>query len=195
MKLFFIVTTILIVCFLAFLSYMGAFQNVVFENTKNKEYVLVYKTHVGDYAQSGKAMDDIFKWLLDNKIKATKGFGLYFDNPKKVDKSQLRSMTGCVLEETDYDKIELIKKKFLVKKIASYDTYHTTFPYRNKMSIALSVMKVYSALVDYITKNDKTPMARGMLEIYNMTEGRIEYYMPKVSSLVLLEKYYYGVER
>ena len=69
-------------------------------------YTKLLRSLTGDYRQSGELMDKIYYSLLnDYKIETYKGYGKYFDNPKKTEKSNLRSEAGCVVETADLGKI------------------------------------------------------------------------------------------
>ena len=56
---------------------------------------LLNEQHVGDYKKAGQVMDKIYSRLLgEDTIETSRGFGLYYDYPKKVKKENLRSVVA-----------------------------------------------------------------------------------------------------
>lgn len=85
--------------------YYGGSKKVTCRIEKTGGEKLVYKQMTGDYAKSAKLMDEIYYSLLNvYGIETFKGFGIYYDNPKEVEKSKLRSEIGCIIEEKDSSK-------------------------------------------------------------------------------------------
>ena len=106
MKIILIVLAILIIAFIVFYAYYGGFKKLQISIYEKGGEILIYEKIQGDYKQSGVIMGKIYNSLLkEDKIETFKGFGIYYDNPRKVEKSKLRSEACCVLEKTDIDKI------------------------------------------------------------------------------------------
>ena len=71
--------------------YYGALSKINCRIDTQGGETLVFKNMEGDYAKSGKLSDEVYYTLLnDYKIETFKGFGIYFDNPKEVDKNKPR---------------------------------------------------------------------------------------------------------
>ena len=79
------IVCILIICVVVY-AYYGGLKKLKIEIDEQSEEFLIYDTIAGDYRQSGGVMDKIYYSLLnDFKIETYKGYGKYFDNPKKVE--------------------------------------------------------------------------------------------------------------
>jgi hypothetical protein len=136
---------------------------------------LIYEKISGEYKQSGKVMDKIYYALLnEDKVETYKGFGIYYDNPQKVEASKLRSEAGCILEEKDTEKLPALEKKYAVRTFPTAKYITTEFPFKNKMAVMLSLMKVYPALNQFAKKNGFKEDGATM-EIYDIPNKRIIY--------------------
>lgn len=170
-----VVLTILIILLVSFYTYQGGFYKpqITLQNTGGE--VLVYDSIKGDYKQSGIVMDKIYYSLLnDDKVETFKGFGIYFDNPQKVEKSILRSEAGCILEKKDIDKLTFLETKYKIRTFPVANYIVTEFPYKNKLSVLFSLAKVYPALREFALKNgynEDTPV----MEIYDIPNKKIIY--------------------
>jgi len=119
-------------------------------------------------------MDKVYYSLLnDYKIETFKGFGIYYDNPQKVEKSKLRSEIGCIIENKDLDKIKDLPSNFKIKVLPEKEYITTVFPFKGKMSIMVSLMKVYPALGKFAQKHELKGGA--VMEIYDMPNKKIYY--------------------
>lgn len=155
-------------------AYYGGFKRIVVQTAVQGGEFVVYDTIVGDYRQSGMVMDQIYYALLnDHKVETFKGYGQYFDNPKTTEKSILRSEAGCIIEAKDVDKVrdlDQFKSKYLPERNAMI----AEFPYKGKLSVLFSIMKVYPALNKYAKSkgfNDAGPV----IEIYDIPKKKIFY--------------------
>lgn len=156
-------------------AWLGGFTKVnVSEEIQGGE-TLVFKEVRGDYKKSGKMMDEVYYDLLNNeKIETTMGFGIYYDNPKEVETAELRSDAGCILTEADVDKAENLKEKYQVKRFPEGKYVVAEFPFRSKMSVMMSIMKVYPALSKFCEEKGyqtDTPV----MEIYDVPNKKILY--------------------
>ncbi len=135
---------------------------------------LVYEKMTGDYAQSGIVSDRVYQKLIDDHgIETTKGFGIFYDNPKTEEKSRLRSDVGCILE-SDFDKLEALKSDFEVSEYPIGEYLVAEFPYMGIPSIVLGLMKVYPSLEKYVAEKgyeSDTPV----MEIWDVDNKKITY--------------------
>jgi hypothetical protein len=136
--------------------------------------VLVYENVVGDYKQTSAITDKVYYALLNNeKIETTKGFGIFYDNPKAVEKSKLRSEVGCIVENLDSVTISQLSMKYQIKTLPKSKCIVTEFPFKGGMSIMVGIMKVYPAIAKYI---DKGGLKDGsIMEIYDCSNKTITY--------------------
>ena len=88
-KIILVVLAILVIALAGFYAYYGGFKKINISVSKTGGDILIYEVIQGDYKQSGVIMDKIYYALLnEDNIETFKGFGLYFDNPQKVEKSK-----------------------------------------------------------------------------------------------------------
>jgi hypothetical protein len=171
------IATILIIFLVTYLIYHGLFVTINITEDNRGPYWLVCEKYVGDYKNTGEVMDRVYQSLLDNeKIMASRGFGLYYDNPKIVEKEKLRSIVGCVLEGEYLGKKDELSKKFRVEEIPSSWCVTTAFPYRSPLSIFMGAIRVYPKLGEYL-KEKKYPGVP-IMEIYDAHNTRIDYIVP-----------------
>lgn len=141
---------ILLITFIGILGLLlystGFLFSVSLTTVMAPKMTLVYQSLNGPYQQSGKAMDDIYDWLLEQGINSTKGFGYYFDSPKDVPQKQLRSIAGCIVEENDLQKLESVKDPYKMDIFPTQQCLQATFPYHGKHHLMAGILKVYPKL-------------------------------------------------
>lgn len=175
MKIFLIALIVLIIIVLIVIVYFGGFKklNISIEDAGGE--MLVYESISGNYKKSGVVMDKIYYSLLNNeKIETYKGFGIYYDNPKKVEESKLRSEAGCIIEEKDTAKISILEKKYSIRVFPVKKYIVTEFPYKGKLTVIFGIFKVYPALAEYARRNGFYEDAP-VMEIYDIPNGKIMY--------------------
>ena len=157
--------------------YAGGLKRIRIFKGKFGPFVLVYDDHTGPYNGTSKIQNDIYNKLLkEHKIQTFQGFGIYYDNPKKVPKNELRSIAGCILEKKDQNKKkELLQAGFKIKEIKQSEFYWTEFPFRNSLSIMVGIMKVYPRFKKFLKKNNIKE--NEMMEIYDVPKKKIIYLM------------------
>jgi preprotein translocase subunit SecF len=147
MKIVLIILFILVILFFAICSYYGGFKKISFRIESQGGETVVYENVTGDYSQSPKVSDRVYYMLLnDEKVETTKGFGIYYDNPKKVAKDKLRSEIGCIVENLDSATLTRLADKYQVKTLPKSDFVVTEFPLKGKLSALFGILKVYPAL-------------------------------------------------
>lgn len=175
MKLTLIIIGLVLVIGLFVFSYYGGFKKVNCRIEKQGGETLVYKQMTGDYAKSGKLMDEIYYSLLnDYGIETFKGFGMYYDNPKEVEKSELRSEVGCIIEEKDTSRLAEIKEDFKIKTFPEGSFAVAEFPSKGKLSVFFGIMKVYPAIDKFVEKQGYKKEGY-VMEIYDVPNKKILY--------------------
>ncbi|MCD4818722.1 MAG: GyrI-like domain-containing protein [Candidatus Cloacimonetes bacterium] len=165
----------LIIAFVVFYAYYGGFKKIKFRIIEAGGETLVYEEITGDYKQSGVVMDKIYHSLLnEDKIETYKGFGVYYDNPQKVEKSKLRSEAGCVLKQNDLVKITELKEKYSIRIFPQKKYITTEFPFKGKISVIFSIMKVYPVLNKFAKENGYNENSF-VMEIYDVPNKKILY--------------------
>jgi hypothetical protein len=170
-----VVTAVLIAC-VGVLAYLGFFSTVEVRERDMGPYQIVYREHVGDYGGTAVIQDEVCSELLDGeKVRVSRGFGLYYDDPRTVKRENLRSIAGCILEEQDYPRIADLKKRHLVREYARTRCLVAEFPYKGTLSIFAGVICVYPRLEEY-TREKK--LGKGpVMEIYDIPGKKIVYLM------------------
>ena len=174
MKIILIVIVSLIAVFVLLYAYYGGFKRLDIKITEQGGETVVYENITGDYRQSGVIADKIYYSLLnEHKIPTYKGYGKYFDDPKKVEKEKLRSEAGDIIEKDDLDKLLLIEGKYEIKVLPKQKYIITEFPYKGKISVLISIMKVYPALGKYAEQNNLGDGA--VIEICDVPNKKLMY--------------------
>jgi len=154
--------------------YYGGFKTIAPKIQQCGGETLIYEKMTGDYAQSGPVSDRVYQKLIDTHgITTTKGFGIYYDNPKTVEKENLRADVGCILE-SDFEKLETLKADFEVTEYPVSEYLVAEFPYRGKSSVILGILKVYPTFEVYAKENgyeSDTPV----MEIWDVPNKKITY--------------------
>lgn len=168
------ILALVIIVILLTLSYYGLFAKVTPVEQEVGDFCLLYEKHVGDYKEVGGVMDSIHSRLLgEDGITPSRSFGLYYDDPKKVEKKNLRSIAGCILDKQDEDKIDYLKKNYRIKKFPASKSVIVVFPYKGIPSIFLGVAKVYPKLSEYLAHKKYSPVP--VMEIYDRPNEKIVY--------------------
>jgi effector-binding domain-containing protein len=169
------ILVVVIVVMAGVYAYYGGFKSPEVTTSIQGGELLVYEEILGDYSQSAVVMDKIYYSLLNEEdIETYKGFGIFYDNPQKVERSKLRSEAGCIIEEKDQSRMKALKDKYAVKTFAREEYITSEFPYKGKMSVFMSIFKVYPALNKYAKANGfniETPV----MEIYDIPNKKIIY--------------------
>ena len=174
MKVVLIILAVLMALLIVIFAYYGGFQKISFRIENQGGETVVYENVTGDYSQSPKVSDRIYYTLLnDEKIETTKGFGIYYDNPKTVAKENLRSEIGCIVENADSATLTKLAEKYQVKTLPKNDFIVTEFPFKGKLSVLLGIMKVYPAMDKF--NKEQGGIEGPITEIYDVPNKKIIY--------------------
>lgn len=148
--------------------YSGFFTGVqVVEKDMGPYYFVQYERY-GDYKDTKKYQDSIYFALQRYGVEATRGFGIYYDDPnagKPVE--QLHSIVGVILEEKDTAMIpELTRRGFRIEQMGVTPSFVVEFPLKNELSIVAGITKAYPALNKAVTENSNAKVPA--LEIYEV---------------------------
>ena len=175
LKIILIVLAAIVAIGIGVYAYYGGFHTVEFKTEKQGDEILVYEYVVGDYSQTGEITDQVYHSLLnDFNIETFRGFGIYYDNPAEVEASQLRSEVGCILENTDASKVDVIKQKFKVKVLPKGTYTVSEFPYKGAMSIFVGLLKFYPEMHKQHAKGN-IEVNGPIMEIYDVPNKKIIY--------------------
>lgn len=172
--MFVVIILIFLILVLWVLYNLGVFVKVEVEVKEIEELVGVYEDYNGPYKDTKKIQDKLYyKLLNEEKIETFKGFGIYYDNPKEIPKDKLRSKSGCILEEVDYDKIKELEKKYNIYRFEKGKYIVSQFPLKSQLSILGGVFKVYPKLDEFVKENNFK--MNEVTEIYDLPGEKIMY--------------------
>lgn len=147
-------------------GYFGGFRKIDLQIVTAGGEILVYEKVSGAYNQAAQISDKVYYELLHNHgIETTKGFGIFYDNPKNVEQSKLRSEVGCIVENIDAATLEKLKANFQVKTLPQENYLVAEFPFKGFPSIIIGMLKVHPALEKYTAENNLPDSP--IMEIYD----------------------------
>ena len=115
------------------------------------------------------------KWKRKLKsfgLVSSKGFGIYYDDPKATPQDKCRSFVGNIIEKKDFDKIQELKASGLkIDSIPVSNTVVTEFPIKTSLSYMIGPMKAYPAISKYI--NERKYKVTLTFEVYDMKKEKI----------------------
>jgi len=181
---------VLFIVLISVLTYYGMFATVTISEQETGSFWLVYEKYIGDYKNVGPVMTKLSNELKQKEsIEASRGFGLYYDNPQEVAKDKLRSLIGCILDEKDANKAQGLQAKYNVKHYPASKSVVASFPFRGHPSIFVGIFKVYPKIFSYLKDHNYTPVP--MMELYDLPNNKITYIgsvnLPKLFFESLLE--------
>lgn len=122
--------------------------------------------------EAGEFMTETEKKLKKLDITNNKGFGIYYDDPKKTTDEKCRSFVGGVIEIKDVNKITALKAKgFKIDSARTAPSVVAEFPIKSDLSYMIGPMKAYPAISKYM--KEKGYEATLTLEIYDVPQKRI----------------------
>ncbi|KAA6337094.1 hypothetical protein EZS27_014806 [termite gut metagenome] len=174
MKMAIIIVLVILGLLTALFGYFGGFSKIIIRTLKAGGEVLVYENVTGAYNQASKVSNKIYYDLLNTeKIPTTKGFGIYYDNPKNVEQSKLRSEVGCIVDAVDNNLMDKLKEKYQVKTVPEENCLVVEFPFKGGFSILVGMIKVYPVIEKYVTENNY--LDGPVMEIYDVPNKKIIY--------------------
>jgi len=181
MNIFIILTSVLLFAIIAgllYLAWCGLFARITVQERDEGPFLLVYKKHIGDYKNIGPILDNVYYTLRDeHDLTTTRGFGLYYDNPQLVDKTNLRSLGGCIVDGLTPEELQVrypdVKESFVVAEFPAALSVAAEFPYRGMVSVILGIFRVYPRLHGWMKKYKRRSVP--VMEIYDTPNRKITY--------------------
>lgn len=165
---------VLVVMLFCYYAYLGGLRKVEFVPEMTGGETIVYEEMTGDYSRTPMVQNKIYEALLLDSVDTFKGIGIYLDNPDKVETSRLRAEVGCILENADSATIARLSGKYKIKYIPRGRYIAAEFPYENRMSVVVGLLKAYPALDKYMKQHPETGEG-AVTEIYDIPAGKIIY--------------------
>jgi len=174
-KLVMIVLSVVIVIILV-LVYIGVFSEVVIEEATMGPYTYAYVSYTGPYKDVLTPMEDLKLKLREAGFTPTRGFGVYYDDPEKIDAKILKSDVGAIIPETEFDKMEANQVNFNFETIEASDYLVAEFKIKNAIADMYIPLKVNYVLSRYLKKNN-LPYPSKVIEIFDTNPNRILFLM------------------
>ncbi len=127
-------------------------------------FFLIYRKHRGDYGRVVMKTKQMETEMKAASIPVAAGFAVYLDDPKKTPKADLRSVYGCISDESavvDFDGASISAKAARFPETAAVVAL---FPNRNRFSPLIGVFKVYPRLFSRVRRLQANP--NPILEIH-----------------------------
>lgn len=176
MKTILVVIVSLLIVALAIAWYSGVFTSVdVFETTAGGYFVAGHEI-TGSYSKAGRAISEVDTKLKGLGVNCSKGFGIYYDDPKITPQEKCRSFVGNILEEKELHRIPDLKSAGLkIDSIPKSKVVAAELPAKTFLSYMIGPIKAYPVLSKYITEH-KYKITYS-LEVYDMPGNKITYMM------------------
>jgi hypothetical protein len=174
-----VVLAVLAIIVFGILHFHGFFIEPQITEKEIGPYTVASTRFVGSYSKVGPVMEKVDAWLRSININSTKGIGLYYDDPSKVEASKLRSDVGDILEDIDNNDLNKISEKYDIKNIQKTKAVVTEFPIRSMLSYMIAPTKVYPVLNKYWQEKGYEKTENGyIIEIYDVQNKTIQFIMP-----------------
>lgn len=182
--------------FFKFLWDCGLFTKIYFFKGNLNNCDIYYYEYTGEYQFLNKEFSKIS--TLMNKFKLNKlfsSFGIYYDDPSKVDPKKCRAVVGIMQHQTtenykdffDY----LLENSFKKAYLPITPAICSTFPLKNMISLMIGIKKHYSTLKEKL-KNEEFQREfdiddkRMKLSVEVYRNSQMEFYIPTKN----LDKFY-----
>lgn len=160
-----------------FLIYSGFFKPVIFKTIDMPKLTLALLPFQGDYKDSAPLQVEVMKLCQGAEIKITNTAGIYFDDPKKVAKEELRSLVGVVITEDQIETVKGLHSDIEIVSLENVKAFHTKWIYKTGLSITLAILKVYPAMKRF-SKREGFQIYQS-IEVYDFPNKELNYYFPK----------------
>uniref|UniRef100_A0A1I8IHC5 SPOR domain-containing protein n=1 Tax=Macrostomum lignano TaxID=282301 RepID=A0A1I8IHC5_9PLAT len=170
-----VVLFIAIALLLGLLVYSGLLADITVEARRSPydELLVFYKSHIGPYSNVGDLFRETQQLAPNSQL-----IGIYLDDPKYTVSENCRSAIGAIVPDpaADSDTVQRLESAGYVRMTLpkADNVVYCTFPMINKVSIYISVWRVYPAIRDYLLEKGLT--ARPFIEIHEA--GRIVFLAP-----------------
>ncbi len=183
---FILATIVIIGLLLSFTLYQyGLFTPINFVEKNSNKLILVYEKHTGSYKDVGEKMEKIALQLAADSIPFSKRFGIYYDNPREVAETDLRSLVGCVINQVDSATLSQLGEKYDLAEYKAVPSVIAQFPFKGNLSILFGILKVYPSLTDFL--NEKEYSHGPIMELYDHTNKTISYITPQKADKIFYD--------
>lgn len=176
LKIILIVIGALLIILTLYLWSQGMFACLTAVERTEGGFKVAGMEYTGSYQKAGKFMVDVDNKLKEAGITCTRGFGIYYDDPKTTPAEKCRSFVGNIIEEKDWVRMtELQSKGFRVDSVPAAAAVVVEFPVKSTLSYMIGPMKAYPVLSKYMKEKGYTGTMP--LEVYDVAQKKIFYIM------------------
>ncbi|PLX15025.1 MAG: hypothetical protein C0599_17715 [Salinivirgaceae bacterium] len=168
----FIILLVLFLAAMGVMMYHRILKKVHVKQGPFRKLNFVYNFHQGDYQKNMLILEEVMEKIKNKGLPVVSPVTIYYDNPRKTKRKELRSEIGFIVPDSVTQPIEGLE----FKQIDNQEYIYTAFPYVSRFSIMIGAMKVYPAFTKYLKKHNLEE--REIIEIYEMQNKNIIYLMP-----------------
>lgn len=175
-KITLLVIAILAIIIVSVMAFLGFFDKIQIIEKEAGGYLVVGSEFKGPYMDTYQTMNKVDSTLRNAGIECTKGFGIYYDDPKEVDPKDCRSFVGNIVENADSAILsKIIQLNLKVDSIPLKSSAVVEFRIKSNASYMIGPMKVYPAFNEYIKNKGVSPTL--FVEVYDVPAKKTYYIM------------------
>lgn len=164
-KHFVLAIALALVLFLSYLTYyVGLFKPVILNEETAGPFWLLSQEHLGAYHKIVPVIESVENWAKAQGLRCRLSFGLYLDDPTRVEESRLKSKGGCIIDEGEVLPNNLPKEM----KIEQWETrrvVRATF----EGAPSIGPFRVYPKAMDYLQEK-RNPTEKNIQRPWNVLE-------------------------
>jgi hypothetical protein len=169
-----IIIAISLIAFLTLSYYAGLFDKADVALHDAGPYNLIYREHKGPYREVRFTRQDVFRFLKEKRsMTPQKGFAIFYDNPRKKNPGELRSIGGYITDT----QLTGVPAPYVTDVFPKTASIVGTFPLRSFMSPMTGPMKFYPEMLMRLARQ-KRETAGPIMEIYDVPAKKIIYIAP-----------------
>lgn len=167
MKKILLITVIIIIALLGFLSYEGMWASANIEKSEEGGYLMIGMEHRGAYYKISNTMKRLEKEVTEAGIENPSFAGIYYDDPDKVAEDSLRSFAAVIINNPA-DSAKLVSMKgYKVVYVERGNALICDMKTQGMVSTIIAVNKAYPAFSAYfVTHPDEANTIKYTYELY-----------------------------
>jgi hypothetical protein len=174
MRILAVVIAVALIAFFAMSYFGGVFDKADVTLSDAGPYNLLYREHKGPYRGVRFVLYDVYRFLKEKRsIVPGKGFAIFYDNPRKKNQNELRSIGGYITDTLLSD----VPSPYATEVFAKTQSIVGTFPFRSFLSPMTGPMKFYPEMAKLVLK-EKREIKGPVMEIYDISARKIMYVAP-----------------
>jgi hypothetical protein len=169
-----VIIAVSLIAFFGLSYYAGVFDKADVVLRDAGPYNLIYREHKGPYKGVWLAQYDVSRFLKEKRsIAPRKRFAIFYDNPRKKNPGELRSVGGYITDSL----LPGVPAPYVTEEFPKTASLVGTFPFRSFMSPMTGPMKFYPEMLMLLNRQ-KREAAGPVMEIYDVQNKTIIYIAP-----------------